>query len=180
MLDVASREHDFPSLRNFSYLNTAAEGVPPLVVGRALQQYFQDKQLGMDGRDRHFAQLAVAQQEVAKLYGLAADEVAICSCTSEAYNLAALALRLKDGDEVIVNDLDFPAGATPWLQQASRATVKLWRTRVATCGRRSYSTAWPEDAFGHDLIGKFLQWIQSQFVRTGRCYTYAFTCVAGR
>ncbi|MFN0051669.1 MAG: aminotransferase class V-fold PLP-dependent enzyme [Planctomycetales bacterium] len=129
MLTSASRQRDFPSLTGKTYLNTAAEGIPPLTVRDALTQYWQDKQLGMDGRVPHFAQLEGAKALVAELYGLTPAEIAICSCSSEAYNLAALALRLQDGDEVVINDLDFPAGATPWLQADCPATVKIWRAR---------------------------------------------------
>lgn len=129
MLTDASRRRDFPSLEGITYLNTAAEGIPPLAVGEALARYFRDKQLGMDGRDRHFAELGGARSLVAEFYGLAADDIAICSCSSEAYNLAALALRLRDGDEVVINDLDFPAGTTPWLQADCPARVKLWRSQ---------------------------------------------------
>jgi selenocysteine lyase/cysteine desulfurase len=129
MLSEASRRRDFPSLEGQTYLNTAAEGIPPLAVGEALGRYFADKQLGMDGRDRHFAELDAAKSLVAELYGLAADEIALCSCSSEAFNLAAQALQLREGDEVVINDLDFPAGATPWLQPGCPATVRLWRSR---------------------------------------------------
>lgn len=129
MLTDTTRRRDFPSLAGRTYLNTAAEGVPPLAVGEALAQYFRDKQLGMDGRKPHFAQWEGARKLAAEFFGLTAEEVGICSCSSEAYNLAALALRLKDGDEVIVNDLDFPAGATPWLQESCPAAVKVWRSR---------------------------------------------------
>lgn len=129
MLTDASRRAAFPTLEEMTYLNTAAEGIPPLVVGAALEQYFRDKQLGMDGRPRHFAQWEEARRLAAGMLGLTADEVAICSCASEAYNLAALALRLQPGDEVVINDLDFPAGATPWLQPDCPAEVKVWRSR---------------------------------------------------
>ncbi|MDR3638342.1 MAG: aminotransferase class V-fold PLP-dependent enzyme [Isosphaeraceae bacterium] len=129
MLSEVSRRDAFPSLEGMTYLNSAAEGIPPLAVGEAFTQYFRDKQLGMDGRDRHFAQWEAAKALVARFYGLSAGEVGICSSSSEAYNLAALALRLKPGDEVVINDLDFPAGATPWLQADSPATVKVWRAR---------------------------------------------------
>ena len=57
MLTVESRRNSFPSLAEMVYLNSAAEGIPPLEVGEALEQYFRDKQLGMDGRERHFAAL---------------------------------------------------------------------------------------------------------------------------
>jgi selenocysteine lyase/cysteine desulfurase len=129
MLTDPSRQKDFPSLAGRTYLNTAAEGVPPLPVQEALNQYFRDKQLGMDGRDAHFVQWEAAKALVAEFYGLSAAEVGICSCSSEAYNLAAMALRLKAGDEVVINELDFPAGATPWLQADCPATVKVWRAK---------------------------------------------------
>ena len=45
----------FPTLRGMTYLNTAAEGLPPLVVGQSLEQYFRDRQHGMEGRKAHFA-----------------------------------------------------------------------------------------------------------------------------
>jgi selenocysteine lyase/cysteine desulfurase len=129
MLSESQRHRDFPSLATMTYLNTAAEGIPPLAVGEALQTYFRDKQQGMDGRQAHAQQWEAAKALVAEFLGLTAAEVSICSCSSEAYNLAALALHLREGDEVVVNDLDFPAGATPWLQPSCPATARLWRHR---------------------------------------------------
>lgn len=130
MLSAESRLRDFPSLADRAYLNTAAEGIPPRSVAESLEQYARDKQLGMDGRKLHAAQWDAAKALVAEFYGLTASEIGICSCSSEAYNLAAMALRLKPGDEVIINDLDFPAGATPWLQEGCPATAKVWRNRA--------------------------------------------------
>ena len=129
MLTDKSRNLDFPSLEDRSYLNTAAEGIPPRAVIDALAQYAEDKLLGMDGRLLHEAQWLSAKQQVAKAYGLKPEEIGLCSCSSEAYNLAALALQLREGDEVIINELDFPAGATPWLQPTCPATVKVWPVR---------------------------------------------------
>jgi selenocysteine lyase/cysteine desulfurase len=129
MLTNETRRRDFPSLDRITYLNTAAEGIPPLAVGEALAQYFRDKQLGMDGRLKHAEQWEVARALVGEFYGLTAAEVGICSSSSEAYNLAALALQLKAGDEVVINDLDFPAGATPWLQPTCPAAGRVWRNR---------------------------------------------------
>jgi len=130
MLTLESRRQKFPTLDQMVYLNSAAEGIPPTDVRDALDEYFRDKQLGMDGRGPHFAALEETQALVAEFYGLSAEEIAICSCSSEAYNLAAMALRLQTGDEVIINDLDFPAGATPWLQPTCPATVRVWKSRA--------------------------------------------------
>jgi selenocysteine lyase/cysteine desulfurase len=129
MLTRDSRERDFPSLAGRAYLNSAAEGIPPLQVEQALRSYFADHVLGMDGRVAHARWHDALRESIGALYGLTAAETSVCSCSSEAYNLAALALRLREGDEVVINDLDFPAGATPWLQADCPATVKVWRHR---------------------------------------------------
>ena len=129
MLTDSTRQRDFPSLEGRTYLNTAAEGIPPQSVIDALHEYARDKQLGMDGRVFHDAQRKATLEQAADSYGLAPQDIGFCSCSSEAYNLAATALQLKESDEVIINDLDFPAGATPWLQPSCPAAVKLWRAR---------------------------------------------------
>ncbi|NCA18212.1 MAG: aminotransferase class V-fold PLP-dependent enzyme [Actinobacteria bacterium] len=129
MLSAASRLKDFPSLANRVYLNSAAEGIPPQQVLDSLNQYGQDKIVGMDGRLLHQEQWSQAREKVAKFLGFATEDIGICSCSSEAYNLLYLALALKEGDEVVVNDLDFPAGTTPWLHRNTGAVVKVWRSR---------------------------------------------------
>jgi len=129
MLDAASRSRDFPTLGEMTYLNTAAEGIPPTVVGEALARYFGDRQYGAPGRERHMQEWEALRTLVAGLYSLEPKDVAVCSCTSEAFNLLASALRLQPGDEVVVNDLDFPSGPSPWLLPGCPAAVKVWRSR---------------------------------------------------
>lgn len=129
MLTPETRERDFPALDGMTYLNSAAEGIPPRIVVESLAQYGRDKLLGMDGRKLHEAKWNQVRHLTADLFGLAADEIGICSCTSEAFNLAALALKIADGDEVVVSDLDYPSGYTPWLHSKSLGTVKIWKAR---------------------------------------------------
>ena len=129
MLTDSTRQRDFPSLADRSYLNTAAEGIPPRPVIDALAQYARDKLLGMDGRPLHEDQWHQTKQQTARAYSMGPSQIGLCSCSSEAYNLASMALRLGRDDEVIINDLDFPAGATAWLQPSCPATVKVWHAR---------------------------------------------------
>src|SRR5690606_34298514 len=116
----------FPSLAGMTYLNTAAESIPPLCVGAALQRYIADKSLGMRGREAHFATLEACREVSARWLRLQPAEVAFCSCSSEAYNLLASALALGAEDEVVVSDLDFPAGATPWLRAQPAPIMRRW------------------------------------------------------
>ena len=127
MLTESSRLRDFPSLVDKAYLNTAAESIPPLCVGEAIQQYWHDKLLGMKGRDGHFAAVEPCREISATMIGLKKEEVSFCSCSSEAYNLLASALNLAAADEVVVTDLDFPAGATPWLRAANGPALRVWK-----------------------------------------------------
>lgn len=129
MLTPASRHRDFPALDSMTYLNTAAESIPPLGVGEALQTYWQDKLRGMKGRDFHFKQVEECREVAARMTGFRPGDVSFCSCSSEAYNLLATALNLQPADEVIVTDLDFPAGATPWLTAATRPQTRVWQAR---------------------------------------------------
>ena len=129
MLPESERLSEFPSLAKMTYLNTAAESIPPACVGRAVERFFRDKTRGMRGRDAHFAEVELCREVSARMLGLGPEEVGFCSCTSEAYNLLASALRLGPQDEVVVTDLDFPAGVTPWLRADPAPICKVWRAR---------------------------------------------------
>lgn len=129
MLTAASRLQDFPSLDGIAYLNTAAESIPPLAVGDALNEYWQHKTMGMRGREHHYARVEQCREVAARMVGLQTNEVSFCSCSSEAYNLLATALNLKENDEVLVTDIDFPAGATPWLTSRTKLRVNVWKQR---------------------------------------------------
>ena len=129
MLTPESRFEDFPQLRDFTYLNSAAEGIPPKLVRSALENYWEHKSLGMLGRDFHFPELEKCRETAARMLRRNPEEVSFCSCSSEAYNLLASALQLKPADEVVISDLDFPAGATPWLAAAVPPRVNVWSNR---------------------------------------------------
>src|SRR6056297_1186411 len=125
MLSSDTRATDFPSLENKVYLNTAAEGIPPVSSAAAFQSYQNDKGLGMDGRERLFATFDACRESTADLFGLSAEEVSFCSSTSEAYNLLATAIDFPRGSEVVITDLDFPSGVTPWLRHPHEPKVRV-------------------------------------------------------
>jgi selenocysteine lyase/cysteine desulfurase len=128
MLTESTRRHDFPALSGITYLNTAAESIPPRCTGEAIEAYWRDKLRGMKGREGHFAAVEACREVSARMLGLQTAEVSFCSCSSEAYNLLATALQLGAGDEVVVSDLDFPAGVTPWLRAVNAPGLRVWKS----------------------------------------------------
>ena len=127
MITELTRLQDFPALSGMTYLNTAAESIPPPCVHGGIEAYWQDKLRGMMGRDGHFAAVEACREVSARMLGLQPTEVSFCSCSSEAYNLLATAMQLGMGDEVVVTDLDFPAGVTPWLRAVHGPVLQLWK-----------------------------------------------------
>ncbi len=129
MLTTETLHRDFPTLEGISYLNTAAESIPPVCVTQAVSEYMYHKRMGMRGRDHHFPRVEACREVTARLLGLAPSEVGFCSCSSEAYNLLSTALALTEQDHVVLSDLDFPAGATPWLTAIHKPQIQLWRSQ---------------------------------------------------
>lgn len=129
MLTTEALHRDFPTLEGIAYLNTAAESVPPVCVTQAVSEYMHHKRLGMRGRDHHYPRVEQCREVTARLLGLSTQEVSFCSCSSEAYNLLSSALSLGARDQVVIADLDFPSGATPWLTARERPQVQIWRSR---------------------------------------------------
>jgi len=72
MLTLESRQRDFPALGSTTYLNTAAESIPPLCVREALEMYWQDKLRGMNGRDSHYAKMEHCRDAAARMLHLLA------------------------------------------------------------------------------------------------------------
>src|SRR5258708_36943915 len=99
MLTESTRLHDFPSLSGVSYLNTAAESIPPRCTGEAIEAYWQDKLRGMKGRDGHFTQVEACRESSARLIGMQTSWGSFCSCSSDAYNLLSSRSWLCATDE---------------------------------------------------------------------------------
>ncbi|MDF1849225.1 MAG: aminotransferase class V-fold PLP-dependent enzyme [Verrucomicrobiales bacterium] len=129
MLTPEDLAQHFPSLKDQHYLNTAAEGIPPTSARRALLDYLDTKTLGMDGREALFATFDTCREAAAPIFRLPADEISFCSSTSEAYNLLATAIPFQSGDNIVISDLDFPSGATPWLRHPGSPEVRIWKQR---------------------------------------------------
>jgi cysteine desulfurase/selenocysteine lyase len=106
----------FPLVEGVSYLDTAAEGIPPLTSKQALMSYWQEKSRGTPGRVRLFEVQKETEQAVGTLLGTSADNIVLLANASEALNLFANSIRWQAGDEVLISDLEFPSNVVVWLR----------------------------------------------------------------
>lgn len=115
MFSIPNKDQ-FPSIRNQCYLDTAAEGIPPLCAVAAFEEYLREKATGTPGRTRHFEVQQQAEAAAAAILGTSVDNVVLLANASEALNLLANTIDWRPGDEVLVSDLEFPSNVVVWLR----------------------------------------------------------------
>ncbi len=111
---------DFLGLDQITHLCAGAE-TPILKSHRsAINRFFEDKSSGAAGRDRILETYGVCKQKIATLLGVAPEEIAFLSSSSEGINLLAYSLEWRPGDNVVVCDLEFPSDILPWTRLQDR------------------------------------------------------------
>jgi selenocysteine lyase/cysteine desulfurase len=95
---------DFPVTREATYLNTAAVSPIPMQVREAAVAEADGKMLSPDGAGRSKDE---ARTGFAELFGAQPKEIALLYSTSDGENIVTRALDLKEGDNVVVDELHF-------------------------------------------------------------------------
>ncbi len=113
------------------YLNHAGVGPAPARVVRAVQEA-----AALSARDpvglimqTVLPQREAARQKLGRLMGAAPEHIAITKNTGHGLSLAADALVLEPGDNVVSVDCEYPSVVYPWYAQAYRGV----ETRLAAC-----------------------------------------------
>jgi cysteine desulfurase / selenocysteine lyase len=106
----------FPYSNEAIYLDTAAEGLPAPGVSEALQDYCRAKSMGTPGRREFHEVEKEAITLAANLLATDPANIAVLGSASEGLNVLATSIDWREGDEVIINDLEFPSNVAPWLR----------------------------------------------------------------
>lgn len=180
----------FPLPSDGSYLDTAAEGLPPLSARDELLAYWQEKSRGTPGRQRLFQKHAETEAAVASLLGTSAENIALLGNASDGLNLLANSIDWRPGDEVLISDLEFPSNVIAWLRlkdagvrlvviPTTSGAIRLddWtkfitpRTRIVSVSQVSYKT-------GTQL--SFLRALAEETHRVGALFCVDATQALGR
>ena len=132
----------FPQTREFTYLNTAAEGLLSTDSPDALAAYVRDKSRGSLGRPSLYAMEKDTLGLAATLLETSPDSVAFLANATEGVNLLVNSLDWQEGDEVVITDLEFPSNVLPWLRLKERGVrVRVVRADAGRLGLEDFTAS---------------------------------------
>ncbi|MBI3974259.1 MAG: aminotransferase class V-fold PLP-dependent enzyme [Chloroflexi bacterium] len=111
---------DFLGLDGVTHLYTAAECPMLAVAAEAMQEYAQQKSRAEAGRANHAAVAGACKEALARLLDVSPEDIALVGSASDAINQVCGAIDFRPGDNVVINDLEFPSVALPWLRLKAR------------------------------------------------------------
>ena len=110
---------EFLITRKYNYLDNAGLSPLPTSVIEASNQFMHER--SRIGAMNYFDSWEGMRNRVAegfgKLIGAHPDELAFTKNTHEGINMVANMIQWKKGDNVVLNDLEFPANVFPWTNQ---------------------------------------------------------------
>ncbi len=113
------RQEDFPSVKDYVYLDHAAGGLVSRPAFEAASGYWQESlNQGDFVWDEWLERKEEARRNVAQFINADPEEVAFVHSTSEGMNL--IVDLLKSDGEVMMSDMEFPASTVPWLHQTEK------------------------------------------------------------
>ncbi|MDH5639584.1 MAG: aminotransferase class V-fold PLP-dependent enzyme [Nitrospinota bacterium] len=114
----------FPALNGMVFLNSAGLTPIPTSCRDIMVEMTQDlcsyAYLKMANWEKSVIK---ARQTAATITGCSPEEMAFVKNTSTGVSIVASGLRLVPGDEVIINDLEFPSNVYPWLNLERKGVV---------------------------------------------------------
>jgi cysteine desulfurase/selenocysteine lyase len=129
-------DREFPVRRNLVYWNHAAVAPLPRRVADAVTAHTENvRDRGAADWRAWNATIEDTRGKAARLIGARKSEIAFLPSTSWALNVVAQAFPWKSGDNVVGDDMEFPANVYPWMLQRGRGVeYRLARNRDGRIG----------------------------------------------
>jgi selenocysteine lyase/cysteine desulfurase len=114
-------DREFPVRRNLVYFNHAAVAPLPRRVADAIEAHTENTKLrGAADWRRWYGDVEKTREKAAAFLGANRSEIAFLPSTSWGLNLVAHAFDWKPGDNVVGDDMEFPANVYPWMLLGKR------------------------------------------------------------
>jgi selenocysteine lyase/cysteine desulfurase len=114
-------DREFPVRRAFAYFNHAAVApLPRRVADAVLAHVASVRDRGAVDWRGWYALVDATRAKAAAFIGAGNHELAFLPNTSSGVNLVASSFPWQPGDNVVIDDMEFPSNALPWLQLEKR------------------------------------------------------------
>ncbi len=111
----------FPGTRDLVYLDAAARSLLPQPVLDAVTAVLErQRDRGSVGSTADLEAIETTRRSAARLLHARPEEIALLPNTTEGIARVAAGLDWRDGDQVVLGDLEFPANVFPWAAQWHR------------------------------------------------------------
>ena len=131
-MDVEQIRASFPVFERYTYLNHSSTAPLSVHVQRAVAESAALQADGSEGSARLKERIDPLKAKIARLINASPEEIALTRNTTEGLNIVASGLLWNEGENVVTDDMEFPANVYPWLNQESRYGV---RTRLVPARR---------------------------------------------
>jgi cysteine desulfurase / selenocysteine lyase len=148
----------FPHTKKLIYFGAASSGPMNVWAREAITDYFDTRtDLAKDDTKMFFSNLDQLRGEYALLIGATKNEIGVGMSASFGMNIAGFGLPLKEGDEVLLSDVEFPAAVYAWRGAAEARGLKL---RFLASVNREFSLVVLERAITERTRVLCLSWVQ--------------------
>ena len=113
--DVAAIRSEFPVTKRMLYLDSAHQTPLAASIRSALNDFYSEGHETAGPKPVWLRRVEQTRQRVAALFNAKPSEIAFTKNTSEGLNIAANAVPLRDGDNVLLIEGDHPNNAYAWL-----------------------------------------------------------------
>ena len=118
--DWAALRNEFPTLRNWIYLDVARKTIPPRCQERAMQDYCRDVYENAGADAWSAVNVAETRAVMARLLGAKPSEIAFTRNTTDGLNIAAHGFNLKPGDNIVLTNMEHVANIWVWKHWEAR------------------------------------------------------------
>jgi len=153
----------FPVLREKIFFDSAGVGIAPLVAADAIRNFLDSvTQIPSRSMVDHHVKLEEARErarpEAARLLNASENEIALIESTTHGLSIAARALPLEPGDNIVTTDLEFIEVPLAWRQEGTGISpeIRLARNQGGTLPVTSFEEQ--IDDHTRALVVSSVQW----------------------
>ncbi len=125
-VDFQALRAEFPTTRKWAYLNIANKAPLPRAAEEAASAFFRDIRENAGAEAFSNGRVEAARESLARLLGVPSATLAFIKNTSEGLNIAAQALDLRAGENVLLTDKEHLNQIYAWRHLEARGVEVRW------------------------------------------------------